>query len=462
LLVATVSAVCPAAPRAPEERSARDFEDAFARAAEAIAPSVVSITSTRTLQGPRLVPWPFDDFFGGQLPDFFQRMPRRKFKQHGLGSGVIVDERGHIMTNNHVVAGAEELRVHLNGDRSFDAEIVGTDPKTDLAVIKIDARRLQPAKLAERADVRVGRWVLAVGSPFGLDQTVTAGIISAKGREGIGVADYEDLIQTDAAINAGNSGGPLINLDGEVVGINTAILSRTGGNQGIGFAIPISMARKIMRSLIETGKVTRGWLGITIQDLTPDMAASFGYESTDGVLVNDVLDEGPAAEGGLKAGDIIVARNGSDVTNMSSFRNEIAATAPGTEVELEVWRDGQREKLRIELGRMPKQAARRGTPQPMENRLGPQLTDLTDELRERLGLAEDVEGAVVAALVPGSPAAEAGLRVGEVITHVQGERVTSAAEAERRLSQEDLARGVRLRVRGKDASRFVLLKAGQE
>ncbi len=442
------------------------FEIAFAQAASAIAPSVVSITSTRTVTRSGSGGSPFGDMFGGRMPDFFETPQQpREYKSRGLGSGVIVDGQGHILTNNHVVEDADELRVHLADGRSVEATVVGTDPKSDLAVIAIDTDDITPADLASDQELRVGRWVLAVGSPFGLEQTVTAGIISASGRVGIGIADYEDLIQTDAAINRGNSGGPLINLEGEVVGINTAIISPTGGNQGIGFAIPIGMARKVMDSLIERGEVVRGWLGVWIQSLTPDLAATFEYERDYGALVGDVIADGPAADAGLRSGDIIMEIDGEKIDDASVLRNQVAATDPGTTVAVTVWRDGRRRTLDVTLERLPDDtgglAKDRAGDAELEG-LGVRFADLTDDLRSRLELGEDVRGVVVAAIARMGPAAEAGLRVGDVITHVQGEAVRDTRALRAALREADLAEGARLRVRRGDGSRFVLLKNGGE
>jgi serine protease Do len=447
---------------ASERAGLTDFETAFAQAARTIEPSVVSITSTRTvIQTPFGGGSPLGELFGNELPQLFGPHGSREFKTQALGSGVIVDTKGHVLTNNHVVAGADDLRVQLGDGRNIKASMVGTDPKTDLAVIKIEADGLKPAQLASPSDVRVGRWVLAVGSPYGLDKTVTAGIISARGRAGIGIADYEDLIQTDAAINRGNSGGPLINLDGQVVGITTAIISPTGGNEGIGFAIPVGMADIVMRSLIDNGEVVRGWLGAWIQSLTPDLAATFDYDRDYGVLVGDVVKGGPAAAGGLKSGDIIMEIDGQRVNDAPHLRNRVAETPPGSRVTMTVWRDGKQQTLEVTLQRLPEEVTRVADHAPTADnaeKLGVTFVDLTSDLRQRLGLPGEVQGAVVASVSPAGRAFEAGLRVGDVVTRVHGKPVAGAAEVRQALHEADLKRGVRLRVRSGDSSHFVLIK----
>jgi serine protease Do len=453
--------------RDPRPAPLADLEQAFATAARRISPSVVSITSTRKVRVPT-PRTPLEEFFGGgRGPEFVPgpgtEHPHPSVLQQGLGSGIIIDEDGDILTNNHLVLNAEQIEVQLPDRRTVTARVVGTDSKTDLAIIRVSEGGLIPARLATRPRLDVGQWVLAVGTPFGLAQTVTAGIISATGREGIGVADYEDLIQTDAAINMGNSGGPLINLDGEVVGITTAILSRGGGNQGIGFAIPVTTAEHVVRSLIADGRVTRGWLGVTVQALTPDLARSFGYRHDGGVLLSDVLPGGPADRAGLRDGDIIAELDGTAVAGMSTFRNQVADAEPGSVLGVRVWRDGRLRTIHVTLGQMPGGDARpRTVPAGNTGRLGLELRDLTPELREHLGVNTETDGAVVVSVAPGSTASEAGLRSGEVITHVADAAVHSATEAQSALHAGDLAGGVRLRVTSGEASRYVLLKQERE
>ncbi len=357
----------------------------------------------------------------------------------------------------------------LSDGREFVAEVVGADSHTDVAVIKIDATDLTPAILGDSDAIEVGEWVVAVGSPFGLHQTVTAGIVSAKGRAGVGITDYEDFIQTDAAINPGNSGGPLVSLHGEVIGINTAIASRTGAYNGIGFAIPSNMARRVMDSLIKTGKVERGWLGASIQNLDLDLARSFNFKSSDGVLIGDVVPDSPADKAGLKSGDIVVSYNGRPTAQMHQLRNAVAATTPGTKSELVVFRDGREIKLSIEIGKLDS-AQLGGSPQiesqpdepPAEGvalELGATMRTLTPEIAQQLDLERVEQGAVVTQVTPGSVAANAGLRANDVIVSVDDRAVMSAEDASAALNQEAVARGVRLRVVTNGLTHYVFLKS---
>lgn len=304
----------------------------------AVKPSVVNISSTKTIRR-RGMPSPFfnDPFFKRFFGDEFRsfEMPK-EYKQSGLGSGVIVDKDGYILTNNHVVKGADEIKVKLSDEREFKGKVIGVDPKTDLAVIKIDSNHLPVIKLGDSDKLQVGETVIAIGNPFGLSHTVTSGIVSATGRANVGIADYEDFIQTDAAINPGNSGGALVNVRGELVGINTAIFSTTGGYQGIGFAIPSNMTKVVMDSLIKKGKVIRGWLGVTIQPLTPDLAKQFNLKDKKGVLVADVVEDSPAEKTGIERGDVIVEFDGKKVDDVTDLRNMVANTLPNEEVPIKL------------------------------------------------------------------------------------------------------------------------------
>jgi serine protease Do len=446
---------------------AQDLTRAFQEITKALRPSVVSISSVKrirpTVRGPdhEFHQWPeeFRRFFGDDMFDrYFQfRIPERGFEQRGLGTGVIVSDDGYVLTNNHVVDNADEVNVTLSDDRTLAADVVGTDPKTDLAVLKIEAEDLVPAELGDSDAIQVGQWVLAIGSPFGLKQTVTAGIVSAKGRANVGVADYEDFIQTDAAINPGNSGGPLVNLEGKVIGINTAIASRTGGYMGIGFAIPSNMARQIMDSIMTAGRVDRGWLGAMIQDLTEDLAGSFEYDSTDGVLIGDVVADGPADKAGLRAGDIVVEYNGKRVRKAAQFRNAVAATTPDSEVELVVFRDGERKTLEVTIGLLEGQAvAGLGTKSAFD--LGITVQTLTPELARKAGVGEE-EGVIVTEVEPGSMAARVGIRTGDVIVAVGGSPITDVSDFRASIREHDLAQGIRMQLMREGMRRFVFIKS---
>ncbi len=390
--------------------------------AERVTPSVVSVHSTKVTTGPQLPPGhPFRHFFG-PMPD--QR-------QQGLGSGVIV-AKDLVVTNNHVVEDADEIKITTKDDLELEVELVGTDPKTDLAVLRITAggEGLRPLPLGDSSKLRLGDAVLAIGNPFGIGQTVTMGIVSAKGRADLGIVDYEDFIQTDAAINPGNSGGALVNMQGELIGINTAIVSRSGGYQGIGFAIPTDMARPIVESLVADGHVERGWLGVHIQDLSADLAEAMGLKSTTGVLIADVGDGTPAQKAGVKRGDVVLEVDGKAVTTTGQLRNQIAAAGAQKRVELTLLRDGKKRKLPVALGAMPDDPAAPGKSSPGTTQSGPldglALQELTPELRNRLRLDSQVtDGVVVAGVEPGSPAARAGLRPGDVILEVDRQPVTS-------------------------------------
>ncbi len=469
-----------APPPVPENgaiRLADELSDAFERVADAIRPSVVSIASVKRVRiGSRqqTVPPAFEDLFRDHFgDDFFFRQFRipggegsRDYIQQGQGAGFVISEDGYLLTNNHVVEDATEVTVRFDDGREFIARVVGTDPQTDVAVLKIDATGLTPARLGDSDNIRVGQWVVAAGSPFGLSSSITAGIISAKGRTSVGIlgsGGYEDFIQTDAAINPGNSGGPLVNLRGEVIGINTAIftVNRNGGNMGVGFAVPINMARHVMESLITDGRVVRGYLGVVLQDLTPDLASSFGYDGRGGVLIGQVTDDSPASEAGLQTGDILTRFNGEPIRNMSSLRLKIASTPPGTRAQFEVFRDGQTQTVEVEIGELPSSVAMAGSPRPAEaseERLGLTVQPLTRNLAAQLGLERGQTGVVVTRVEPLSAAARAGLRPGDVIIQVQGKPITDLQELRRAFSNENLREGVRMLVRNGDTTRFVVIR----
>lgn len=414
--------------------------ETFIAVAKMARASVVNISSSRKVKGEAdQSANPFDDpffrrFFGDEFEKRF-RQPKERQEQ-GLGSGVIVSSDGYIVTNNHVVEKADEIKVLLNDKRSFKGKVIGTDPKTDVAVIKIDAKDLPTLVMADSSQLQVGEIVLAVGNPFGLNQTVTMGIISAVGRAQMGIVDYEDFIQTDAAINPGNSGGALVNLRGELIGINTAIFSRSGGYMGIGFAIPSNMARSVMNSLIKHGKVVRGWLGVSIQELTPELAKEFGTTDTQGALVADVLDDSPAAKAKLQRGDVIVSYNGTPVKDPGHLRGMVAETPPDTTVTVTVLRDKDRKDVKLVIAELPKEIAKasRGG---QESATGEHaLAGVTvEENKERSGQGRGKGGVVVTEVEPDTPAERAGVRPGDVILEINRKPVRSVSDFDKLAGQ---------------------------
>ncbi len=388
-----------------------------------VSPAVVNINTTQIVRFRQPRPRspfgrdPFEDFWN----NFFGNIPREQ-KRRSLGSGFLVSEDGYILTNNHVVEAADEIRVTLLDDEEFDAEVVGRDSKTDIALIKIKAGKKVPfVRLGDSEKLPIGEWVVAIGNPFGLGHTVTAGIVSAKGRI-IGSGPYDDFIQTDASINPGNSGGPLFNLRGEVVGINTAIIQ---GGQGIGFAIPIQMAKTVLSQLKEKGKVTRGWLGIYIQRLTPEMAESLGVPGTKGALVSDVVPSGPAEKAGIKSGDVIVEFDGREVTDHHELPQQVAATPPGKKVTVKVVRDGKPLAIPLTLAELEEEPGKEKGP-ALTRGLGLTVQDITPEIARHLE-TENRKGVLVTDVESGSPAEEAGFRDGDVIRAVNRQPVESTS-----------------------------------
>jgi serine protease Do len=409
----------------------------FAPVVEKVAPSVVTVFTTQTVsRGGTAFPFPDEmlrQFFGRQLP--------RQGKQtlQGLGSGVIVSSDGYILTANHVVSGAEEIMVGLGNDlRKFKAKKVGTDPGTDVALLKIDDKNLPAITFADSDKARAGDIVLAIGNPFGLRQTVTMGIISAVGRGGMGIVDYENFIQTDAAINMGNSGGALVDTQGRLVGINTAIFSRSGGSQGVGFAIPSNLAREVMQSLREKGRVIRGYIGVSVQTLTPDLADAMNLKGQPtGALVGEVERNAPAIKAGIESGDVIVAVNGKKITDARQLRLIIGSMAPETKVQIEVNRGGETKTFDVQLAEMPASVTNQGAEsKPQEGVQSEKatvfgsiaVTDITDDIRTALKLPKDVQGAVITDIDSDSAAAKAGLREGDVIQDVNKQPVKSAKD----------------------------------
>jgi serine protease Do len=435
---------------------------AFVMIAKMVRPVVVTVSSERVVTN---VPDFHRNLPRSQFDDFFERFfprpsPEGELRQRGLGSGVIVSSDGYILTNYHVVAGAEKIRTTLFDDREFDAEIVGTDPQTDVAVIKVDADDLPVAKFGSSRETEVGEWVLAVGSPFSeqLEQTVTAGIVSAKGRSNVGLAEYEDFVQTDAAINPGNSGGALVNLKGEVIGINTAILSRSGGYQGVGFAIPIEMATKVMEDLVAGGKVVRGWMGVVIQNIDETMAQALGLDEATGVVVSEVTKDSPADKGGLKQGDIILEFEGTKVDDTVGLRNAVVETDPGTKVEIRILRNSKGKRIYLELGELPTEPiAATETKQRTVSKIGMTVQTLTPQLAARLGY-DDEGGVVVVEVKAGSHAQSAGIAQGDLIKEVNRESVTDTAEYEDALAKSEPGEAVLFLIRRENATLFVAMR----
>ena len=438
--------------QANTKQQLQNLSQAFRDVVKDIGPAVVYISTEQTVKRRGSRPEQFREFFGDEFfRRFFGDIPReREYKRRGLGSGFITTKDGYILTNNHVVANADKIKVTLADEREFDAKIVGTDPKTDVAVIKIEADNLPVANLGDSNKIEVGDWAIAIGNPYGLSQTVTAGIISAEGRANIGINDYEDFIQTDAAINPGNSGGPLVNIESEVIGINTAIFSRSGGYQGIGFAIPINMAKSVMESLITQGKVVRGWLGVMIQPVTQEIARRFELKEATGTLVGDVLKGGPAEKAGIKRGDVIITFDGVSIDGPNTLRNVVAATKVGKEVPVVVIRDGKEQTIQVKIGEQPSDMqASAATPSKVVTKFGLSVQELTPEIAKQLGYSGD-KGVVISDVEPGSPAAEAGLRRGDLIKEINRNPIESLDDYNQTMASVE-----------KDKSFLVLIRRGE-
>jgi serine protease Do len=443
----------------------------FAPVVKKVAPGVVKVFTTTKVHNTSFNGAPdMDDmlrhFFGDQFEFHMPKHGSGAPRQQGIGSGVIVSKDGYILTNNHVVDGADQVKVALQDGREFDAKVIGRDPKSDVAVIKIDAKDLPALAMADSDKIEVGDIVLAVGNPFGIGQTVTTGIVSATSRGGAVGLDYEDFIQTDAAINPGNSGGALVDVDGRLIGINTAILSRSGGNQGIGFAIPVNLARGVMTDLIKDGRVTRGYLGVIIQDITPALEKEFNLQDTSGALVGDVTPKSPAEKAGLKNGDVILSFNGKKVTDSRHLKLEVARTQPGQSVSVKILRDGATKTLDVTVKEMPgteslaKAESHGSNDTGTLNGVG--VADLDDHARKQYDVPENVGGVIVTEVQPDSVAAEAGLKQGDVIEEINRKSIKSSEEAVR-LTENPKDKVTLLRVWRNGGSHYVVVdesKAG--
>jgi len=404
----------------------------YASVVKAVLPSVVNISSSKVVKADRemsrqMAPF-FQQFFGNGDVPFDVPKDRR---EHALGSGVIVSPEGYILTNNHVVEGATEVKVTLLDKHEYTAKVIGADPKTDVALLKIDAANLKPITIGDSSKVEVGDTALAIGNPFGVGQTVTRGIISATGRGNLGIEDYEDFIQTDAPINPGNSGGALINDRGELVGINTAILTHSQGSEGIGFAVPANLAREVMDQILKNGKVVRAYVGILPQDMTPEMAKAFGQKEPRGVVVGDVTPNSPAQQAGLQRGDILLEVNGKAIANSNALRNSISMMQPGTNIKLTVLHDGNERELSVKLAEMPAETAL-NKPDSSDDSTkaleGVEVANLTPHLADKLGLPASTTGVIVTDVDPSSKMADSGLRQGDLIQEVNRQPVKNVSE----------------------------------
>ncbi|MCM8768676.1 MAG: DegQ family serine endoprotease [Candidatus Omnitrophica bacterium] len=445
-----------------DSSGALGLQNAFVQVARMVKPSVVQITTEKVITQRYWDPFGdldefFDNFFWGtprrrQPPRTFQR------KQQGLGSGFIIDEQGHILTNNHVIDGVDKILVKLlDEDKKYEAKIVGTDPKTDLALIKVDFRRkINPVIIGNSDSIEVGEWVIAIGNPMGLEETVTVGVVSAKGRSGFGITQYEDFIQTDAAINPGNSGGPLVNIRGEVIGINTFIVSPYAA-QNIGFAIPINIARRVFTQLKEHGKVSRGFLGVMLQPLTEDLAESFGLKDTSGALVAEVLKDTPAEKGGIQAGDVILELNGKPIKDIKDLQLKVADTRVGEPVTLTIWREKKKIQLTIRTGEAPEEPIASRSSVMEKTWRGTKVSEITPELKQKFQLSVD-KGVVVIEVIPDSPAEEADLTPGTVIRRIGNFNISSLADYQKATSSVKKSESVILWVTQSDRNRFISLK----
>jgi serine protease Do len=462
----------------PGQAFARNAPDSFADLAAQLLPSVVNVSTTQVVEGnagidlPQLPPGsPFEEFF----KEFMERnQPKQQQRRRAtsLGSGFFIDNKGHVVTNNHVIQDADEVSVILGDDTRLEAKVIGRDAKTDLAVLKVEPHsKIAPVKFGDSDALRVGDWVLAIGNPFGFGGTVTAGIISARGRD-INAGPYDDFLQSDASINRGNSGGPMFNLDGEVIGINTAIFSPSGGSIGIGFAIPSNIAQGVIQQLIDHGEVRRGWLGVRIQTVTEEIADALGLKDAEGALVAGVIPGGPAEKAKIKDGDVITEFDGKKVTQMRRLPRLVADTQVGRTVPLKVWRDGRELTFKVEVGVLEESeekaaVATTGSPSPVEGdavaALGLSVAGIDQRARERFELNEDARGVVITSVDPAGPAGEQGVRVGDRIVEIAQEPVSTPSQVAAKIKTAQAAgrKVILLLVDGESGMRFVAIKLGQ-
>jgi serine protease Do len=457
--------------------SLRQSSKVFASVARSVSPSVVfiQVESTKHSSLYHQFSMPFDDqspfgsdffkrFFGDNFGDNNQsQTPRKQPKVIGQGSGFVFESKEHlfvdksyILTNNHVVENAEQIKVILQDRREFEAKVVGTDPKSDVAILEIKTGKLPTLKLGDSSKLEVGEWVVAIGNPFGLSHTLTVGVVSATGRNSLGINDYEDFIQTDAAINPGNSGGPLVNLDGDVVGINTAIFTKSGGYMGIGFAIPINLANDIAQQLMKHGEVTRGYLGVLIQELSPELAKSFDLEKNEGILVAQVIDDSPAAEAGIKQGDIIMSFRDKPITSIASFRNLVALTSPYSDVLLKIIRDGKQVKVTVKINKLTQEKEQKLSHGQQSEELGLTVQNITQNLAEKLGVKSG-QGVLITEVKTGSVADMANIKVGSVILQVNRVNIKNTNDFNRELKKSSKDKSVLLLIKTDNKQRYIVL-----
>ena len=412
--------VIPTQLQAADISVAKALSNAFADIAQMVSPSVVTITSEQVYKHPGMEA--FKDYQDMLPPQFWPFLPDgdREMRSTSLGSGIVISEDGYILTNNHVVEKGENIKVQFSDDHELDAEIIGTDPKTDVALIKVKASGLTPIKMGDSDKIRVGEWVLAVGSPFSgnLSQTVTQGIISATGRSSVGLVDYENFIQTDAAINPGNSGGPLVNLDGELIGVNSAIASRSGGSQGIGFAIPVNLVNRVIDDLRSNGRVTRAWLGVYVQAVDPSIAKTFDLKNTRGALVQNVVENGPADDAGIKQGDVILEFDGQEVSSSRQLPTLVSTQRPNEKKELKIMRAGKLKTVTVKLGELPEETSVAGPVFTSNTDMGFKVESTSSDKLRYYGFASKTEGVLVASIERDSEAFKKGIRVGHMIEKI--------------------------------------------
>jgi serine protease Do len=433
----------------------------FSQLVKQVKPAIVNISTTTVVAGSELQDRfmgpanPFKDFFGEDFFDkFFGNSPKRERKQKSLGSGFVIDREGYILTNNHVVEKASSIKVKLSDEKEYDAKIIGRDPKTDIALIKIDVNHdLPSATFGDSDKLEVGDWVVAIGNPFGLEHTVTAGIVSAKGRV-IGAGPYDDFIQTDASINPGNSGGPLLNLKGEVVGINTAIVS---SGQGIGFAIPINVVQDLLSQLKSKGKVARGWLGVVIQKITPEIAKNFKLKELEGALVSDVAEDGPAEKAGIKRGDVIISYNGKNIKDSEMLPRVVATTEIGKKVKVGIIRDGKPLGIEVVIGELPEEGLKASKKPEVEKDFGLVVQDITPEIAKHLNL-KDRRGVIATDVTPGSPAADADIRSGDIIKEISRKPIQNAADFKEAMKNANIKEGIVMLVKRENTTFYTVVR----